>query len=431
MPTYALDNKGHVVRRDGTSTGMRRKEYEKSTKKARSRETWNGINQIAAVPAKIVREIAKPIVNQLPKPVRNALPIIGAIAGSILGGPAGGMIGGALGGASRGGKHVLDHTIGGFFGGLGGLGMESLGGLGLGGMGTGAGVGAGAGMGAGAGALPGTAAGMGAGAGAASTGGLFGSGSLLASLLGGGGGMGTALNAGLLATAIGSGLKAKRKKDPRENETLQDAVKRSKDKKEYDDINFGPVSNRGGAQFPPQGYRGLDWNYFPTLSEQEEQLARVNEELARNSRNEAREHIPEYARGGYVQDYYKGKDSGCSDKRLIKVRPKSYIVNATTVSLAGDGNSDNGAEVIKDWANSFQNGHFTREDQSGKTMPAYVSDGEIKLMPEEVQAIGRGSIKKGVKIIKSMEKGLRKHKGVKNFLPPKSKPLDKYAGITR
>jgi stage V sporulation protein SpoVS len=64
-------------------------------------------------------------------------------------------------------------------------------------------------------------------------------------------------------------------------------------------------------------------------------------------------------------------------------------------------------------------------------MPAYVSDGEIKLMPEEVQAIGRGSIKKGVKIIKSMEKGLRKHKGVKNFLPPKSKPLDKYAGITR
>jgi len=130
---------------------------------------------------------------------------------------------------------------------------------------------------------------------------------------------------------------------------------------------------------------------FPSPEEQEEQLRRVSEEIAQEipqsqqiiQRREPQE-IPEgYASGGYVEDYYRGKNGGQSDKRLVKVRPKSYIVNSTTVSLAGDGNSENGAKMIKDWAKSFQNGHFFNEDNS-RVMKAYVSDGELKLRPEEV-----------------------------------------------
>jgi len=383
------------------------------------------------LPFKAVREVAKPIVKNLPKGVRNALPAIGAIGGTLLGGPLGGMLGGALGGSARGGRHVLDRSLGGAaMGGFGSLALSGLGGLG--GLGA-----AGAGGAGGLGGLAGAgASGAGAaGAGAASSG-LLGSSGLLNSLIGGGGGLGTLLNTGLLATAIGGGLKAKKKKDPRESETLQDAIDRSRGTKRTSTSSADwnkPLRNRNPMKQPPKEYRGTYWNYFPTPQEQEEQLRRVNEEIAQEipGVNIVNEEAPDgYAHGGFVEDYYNGKDGGQSDKRLVKVRPKSYIVNSTTVSLAGDGNSENGAKMIKNWAKSFQNGHFFNEDNR-RVMKAYVSDGELKLRPEEVMGIGDGDIDNGVRIIKKMEKRLRKHKGVNKFLPPKSKSLDTYAGIKR
>jgi hypothetical protein len=265
---------------------------------------------------------------------------------------------------------------------------------------------------------------------------------MLNSFIGGGGGLGTLLNTGLLATSIGGAVKAKKKKNPQESETLQDAIDRSRGRRNSSNsANWDrPLRSRSPIKHPPREYRGTNWNYFPTPEEQEEQLRRVNEEISQEipqiqqirdpQINESQE-IPEgYARGGYVEDYYHGKNGGQSDKRLVKVRPKSYIVNSTTVSLAGDGNSENGAKVIKDWAKSFQNGHFFNEDNR-RVMKAYVSDGELKLRPEEVMGIGDGDIDNGVRIIKKMEKRLRKHKGVNKFLPPKSKSLDTYAGIKR
>lgn len=378
----------------------------------------NIVRRAVELPFKAVREIAKPIVKNLPKPIRNALPAIGAIGGSLIGGPwVGGMLGGALGGAARGGKHPMDRALGGSA--LGGLSSLALGGLGGGGLG---------GLG---GAAPGAAGAGGAGAGLG--GGLFGSTGLMNSLIGGGGGLGTLLNTGLLATSIGGAIKAKRKKNPRESETLQDAIDRSKGRRTSSADWNRPLRERGQIKQHPEGYRGTNWNYFPTPEEQEEQLRRVNEEIAQEIPPQRRqnEEVPEgYARGGYVKDYYDGQEGGQSDRRLVKVRPKSYIVNSTTVSLAGDGNSKNGAKLIKNWAKSFQNGHFFNEDNRN-VLKAYVSDGELKLQPEEVMAIGEGDINNGVRVIKKMERRMRKHKGVNKFLPPKSKPLDVYAGIVR
>lgn len=400
-------------------------DYSFSNKKKKKK---NILRQAVEFPFKAVREIAKPVVKVLPKGIRKNLHVIGAIGGSLIGGPIGGIAGGSLGGAARGGRHPMDHALGGAA--LGGLSGYALSGLGSGFGGGASSLIPGA-SGAGGAVAPGVAGG---------SGGLFGSSGILNSLIGGGGGLGTLLNTGLLATSIGGAVKARKKKDPRESETLQDAIDRSKGKRNSAssaDWNK-PLATRGPMKQPPRGYRGTNWNYFPSPEEQEEQLRRVNEEIAQEipqsqqiiQRREPQE-IPEgYASGGYVEDYYRGKNGGQSDKRLVKVRPKSYIVNSTTVSLAGDGNSENGAKMIKDWAKSFQNGHFFNEDNS-RVMKAYVSDGELKLRPEEVMGIGNGDINNGVKIIKKMENRLRKHKGVNKFLPPKSKSLDIYAGIKR
>lgn len=400
----------------------------------------NFFKRIVQAPFKIVREVAKPVVKILPKSAQKLLPTIGTLAGGFFGGPMGAALGGALGGAASGGRHPMDHALGGGLLGLGhgiispmlgqamGLNPNSfmaratmmnssspLNALGIPGfsessfanqrMANMAAAESGNPMGGGGGGI---------------LGGLFGGGGRgilggLGGLLGGGGG--GLLNAALLATSLGGSLRAKKKNKPQQNETLDEAIRRSG---RPSSDHFKDLKGRNTAQFPPRRYRGTDWNYFPTPEEQQEQLERVNEELA---------NIPRFSKGGQVKGYYKGKNGGQSDKRLIKLPEKSFIVDATTVSLAGDGNSEKGAKVARDWVDSFQSGDFIRQPNKNKVMRAYVSDGEFKIMPEELRAIGSGSIEKGVKIVNDMRKGIRKHKGVEKFHPPKSKPLSKYAGI--
>jgi len=144
---------------------------------------------------------------------------------------------------------------------LGGAALGGLSGFALSGLGSGFGGGASSLMpgatGTGGGVAPGLFGGSG----------LFGSSGLMNSLIGGGGGLGTMLNSGLLATAIGGAVKAKKKKDPRESETLQDAIDRSKGKRNpvsSADWNK-PLATRGPMKQPPRGYRGTNWNYFQAL----------------------------------------------------------------------------------------------------------------------------------------------------------------------
>lgn len=400
------------------------------------RSIRRSIAKIAGAPIKFIKH------NPLTKAIKPALPIIGSIAGGYFGGPLGASLGGALGGGLSSKNHRLDHMLG---GGLMGLGhgiltpmlSPSLGqSMGLGGSGTGAGIFDR--LTGGVGGLGGSGAREGAFNSLKNVGaqGGSGGGGLLSGLFGGsasGGGSGGGilgnlggLNGLLLAGALGGKLLGKSKMPKYgtpENESMQQAVQRNRH--DWGDPNqyFPKVAEKNQIQFPPDGYRGTGWNFFPTPQEQEEQLRRVNEEIA--------QYANAYKRGGRVSGYYKGSDGGQSDKRRDKVEPDTFIMDGTTLSLAGDGNSDNGAHVIKDWANSFMQGGCVRDTDHRRKVNIFVSDGELKLSPKEVKAIGGGSIDKGVKHINKMRRGLRKHKGLTKFLPPKSKSLDKYAGIKR
>jgi hypothetical protein len=362
---------------------------------------------------------------------KKILPVAGTLIGGFFGGPAGAVAGGALGGALSSKDHRLDHALGGAALGLGhgffspsigkSFGLEPGSFLGKTAMMGSPSLGSSLGFSGLGGATRGGAfkdligLGMqgkyGVGVGDAAGGGGLGG------ILGGGG----LLNTALLATFLGGNLMGSKKKKTNtpENETLQQAIQRNRHDWGPDEQWFPKVKKQNPPQFPPRNYHGTNWNFFPTPEQQEEQLRRVNEELAQQR----------FARGGVVKGYYKGKDGGQSDKRPVKLRPKSFIMNATDVSLLGDGNSENGAHVLREWVSSFRKGGPVKD--TSPRINALVSDGEFEISPEEVVAIGGGSFDKGVKTINTLRKNLRKHKGATKFLPPKSKSLDNYAGIRR
>ena len=375
----------------------------------------------------------------LRRPFKMLAPIAGSLVGGMLGGPAGAIAGGALGGGLTSRHHMVDHALGGAALGLGhglispmigrGLGLnpdsmlgrasmmgaDSLGEqLGLGGAGA-----------AGLGSLFGGGNGSGSGEGSNSTqSGMGGLGGAL-SALGGLGGTGSLLDTALLATTVAGTLGA-RSRVPElgttGNETLQQAMQQNRHTWGPEDQAPAtpPVHQREQAKFPPKAYRGSQWKFFPTPEEQEEQLRRVNAEIAEPG------YESRYAKGGSVEGYYDGNDGGQDDTIPVDLPEKSYIMDATTVSLVGDGNSKHGARKIKKLVDNFEKTGFVKDYKPSRNIKAMVSDGELYLSPKEVAAAGGGSIDKGVKTLDKFRKNIRKHKGVKKFLPPKSKPLNQY-----
>jgi hypothetical protein len=161
---------------------------------------------------------------------------------------------------------------------------------------------------------------------------------------------------------------------------------------------------------PPIGYRpGIDpeWEYF----------------------EEANPEIEYYAHGGAVGNYIDGPYGGQEDNIDMEIPEGAYVLDATTVSLLGDGNSKNGAEKIKKFKNSLNLSSGVISDYNSRptrTIKAKLSSGEDFLEPQEVARIGKGNHTKGVKKLDEMRKKLRGHKGVKSILPPKSKPIMSY-----
>jgi hypothetical protein len=130
-----------------------------------------------------------------------------------------------------------------------------------------------------------------------------------------------------------------------------------------------------------------------------------------------------YKEGGYVH----GEDGGQSDKVRMDIPDGSYVMDATTMSLLGDGNSLRGKKIIEDeLERKFLNSGIIRNPQESKNIKAFVSSGEHVLKPEIVTAMGKGNNEKGAKKLDKMRRNVRKHKGVKPFLPPKSKKLKEY-----
>jgi hypothetical protein len=98
----------------------------------------------------------------------------------------------------------------------------------------------------------------------------------------------------------------------------------------------------------------------------------------------------------------------------------SFVMDATTTSLLGDGNTESGAHQLAELEEKAQKaGYFKNYPRSGN-VKVHLSDGEYVLSPETVSFLG------GANAASKLRKNIRKHKGVTKILPPKSKPLHSY-----
>jgi hypothetical protein len=361
----------------------------------------------------------------LRKPFKMAAPVAGSIIGGMFGGPAGAIAGGSIGGALTSKRHMLDHALGGAAVGLGHsilspmvggamnldpgsmLGRASM--MGSPSLGSQMGLGAaGASQFFGKSNQPSNQQESSGAQGAGESGGLFGMG---------------LLNTGLLGATLAGTLLAKKKMPEYgspENESMQQAVQKNKHQW-APELAYRPSPEmKREAKFPPKGYRKTKWKFFPTPEEQEEQLLEAQQEMAEPG------YERRYAKGGRVKGYYDGSDGGQSDKIPVDLPEDAYILDATHISLSGDGNSLHGAKQNRKFLDSFQKNGISRDEGNAANVKALVSDGEMYVSPKEVKAVGGGSIAKGVKKLDKFRNNLRKHKGIKKFLPPKSKPLIQY-----
>lgn len=147
-----------------------------------------------------------------------------------------------------------------------------------------------------------------------------------------------------------------------------------------------------------------------------------------------------YATGGLVQSYnqgtlVRGKGKGQDDYIKTRVPAGSYIIDASTTSMLGDGSSTAGAKVLKEFETKVKKSspkeiinHVkkTVRKESGQ-VPVWLSDSEYKFDPTTVALLGRGSNEHGADILRNTVKNIRKHKTIKgDGLPPKAKPLVAY-----
>lgn len=147
-----------------------------------------------------------------------------------------------------------------------------------------------------------------------------------------------------------------------------------------------------------------------------------------------------YATGGLVKSYSKGtlvKGPGKGQADLIKtsVPEGSYIIDASSTSAFGDGSSQAGGQVLKEFENQVKRRHpekFVKKveaviKKSTKQVPVWLSNDEYKFDPVTVTLLGKGSNARGADVLKAAVIKLRKHKISKgDSLPPKAKNPSHY-----
>lgn len=142
-----------------------------------------------------------------------------------------------------------------------------------------------------------------------------------------------------------------------------------------------------------------------------------------------------YYKGGSVKSYKQGSlvsgpGKGQDDKIKTSVPDGSYIIDASSTSMFGDGSTKAGSDILKDFEKHVKSkfpDKFLRkiENHISKTssqVPVWLSEGEHKIDPVTVTLLGGGSNVNGADILKHMVIKLRKHKISKgDGLPPKAK----------
>lgn len=150
-----------------------------------------------------------------------------------------------------------------------------------------------------------------------------------------------------------------------------------------------------------------------------------------------------YAKGGLVKSYNKGTlvsgpGKGQDDKIKTSVPDGSYIIDASSTSMFGDGSTKAGSDILKDFENRIKS-KFPKKfiqqinrqvSRKSSQVPVWLSEGEHKIDPVTVTLLGDGSNVNGADILKHMVIKLRKHKISKgDGLPPKAKHPLQYISI--
>lgn len=172
------------------------------------------------------------------------------------------------------------------------------------------------------------------------------------------------------------------------------------------------------------------------------QVPKSDKPLKEEKRREKKGRNRVFAKGGLVKKervgFIRESDSGGQDDDIdMNIAPNAYVMNATDLSLFGDGNTENGKKKVKDWedalhkkhANFLKSGIVNLREYVGQKEPpvkAKVSNGEYVLKPSTLLIVGKGDNAKGAKAIDKMRHKLRKQKGVKEILPPRTKPMKYY-----
>ena len=376
-----------------------------------------------------IRHTAHKTEKALRKPVKMALPIAGSILGNMYGGPLGGMIGGSLGSGLSSKHHKLDHMLGGAAAGL--LGSSLMGGAGrMMGLNPDSGFGQLSGMnhsglleqlgfGGGGGGL------LSHGLAAKTPGFLSGRGNNAGQQESGYSGgddpnsfnwsqMKEWIDPALLAIGVGGQLLARPKKQHQPTMAEQyDEMQAARARHEGPVRRVKPLKRK---KVNPEDRlkNGFDYSFYDEVNPETEYYARGG-----------------YANGGHVEaplhlGYVKGASGGTTDDVHAHIPNGSYVMDATTVSLLGDGNSDNGAEKLREMEEKFLRGGFVRNYPTSENIRAKISTGEYVMHPDTIAALGKGDGDKGAKQLDAMRKRLRSQKGVKTFLPPKAKPITHY-----
>lgn len=150
-----------------------------------------------------------------------------------------------------------------------------------------------------------------------------------------------------------------------------------------------------------------------------------------------------YAKGGLVKSYNKGTlvtgpGKGQDDKIKTSVPDGSYIIDASSTSMFGDGSTKAGSDMLKEFENHIKLKfpkrfvkHIEKHiSKSSSQVPVWLSEGEHKIDPVTVTLLGHGSNVNGADILKKMVINLRKHKISKgDGLPPKAKHPMQYISI--
>ena len=126
----------------------------------------------------------------------------------------------------------------------------------------------------------------------------------------------------------------------------------------------------------------------------------------------------------------KGQDDTIHDQD----KEGTYIIDASTMGMLGDGSNEAGAEVLQDFLDSKlaeTDPHclslLMEDEQKARKVPIAYSRGEGRIRPAYVMALGDGNHAHGVRMLNRFVQEIRQHKASRGQkLPPKAKPIEQY-----